>query len=98
MKWNHLALLIFVSFFTPGQQFTVKTTVAAGPMCKIDSDCQENAYCFKNEVHFQKTGNKIFKTINYATNCFSCRTMRERDETLHSHPNHIDFDFLRYIG
>ena len=66
MKWNHLALLIFVSFFTPGQQFTVKTTVAAGPMCKIDTDCQENAYCFVDEVHLQNTGNMIFKTIDYA--------------------------------
>ena len=48
------------------QQFTEKTTVAAGPMCKIDTDCQENAYCFLDEVHLQNTGNMIFKTIDYA--------------------------------
>ena len=47
------------------QQFTEKTTVAAGPMCKIDTDCQENAYCFVDEVHLQNTGNMIFKTKYY---------------------------------
>ena len=53
-------------------------------MCVEDTDCQENAFCFLDEVHKVKTGNMIFETIHYAIKSFIYYYFSDLSHLLHN--------------